>query len=720
MAQRVTTSVVNTNKPGSYFEVDVKSQPVGVASSGNIVIIGEASGGAALKGIDQANGDLLKDNYFTPDQLAEVQKKYISGPIVDAFRALSSPTTDAKIQGSANRIYIAKTNQSSKASAVMATSYGTLKDKNWGLDGNKYAYQVFQTLAEVAPTITGDVISAYGAALNGTNFAVRLNGGASASVTLSNTASDHQDLATLIVELNSLLPAGIVASAGTAANTLKLTMSADANAHKKGWGKSFELIDSTPGDLAAIGHDADLVSSAQEPEVEIAITRQDNNTNEALLASAEVAILIGYAGTTAEITITDSAITTTVTGGAGANLSIELSQYNTLADLAAFINSQPGYSCSVVAASTSVSPVALDNVSSQGICSTASGLKAGRIKKGAANVAKALAQSNALSFSATASAGLPDAMSAKAFLSGGAKGATVAANIVAATTEMEGINVNFVVPLFSRDASEDISEGLTDSSSTYTIDAVNALVKSHVLKMSTAKIKKHRTAFLSYWGSYSEAKSRAQSLASARCSLAMQKTSQANAQGVVVSFLPWHTAAIAAGMQAAGFYKSITNKFANVISYTDPSGFDSGSPGQNEDALDAGLLFLEKAVVGVKWVSDQTTYGIDTNFVYNSIQAMYAADLVALDLAASFQTQFVGESLADVDASTATAFMAAKMDQYKKQKLIAASADAPLGFKNVKVKMNGPIMEVRVEIKLATAILFIPISIDISQVESAA
>jgi len=173
-------------------------------------------------------------------------------------------------------------------------------------------------------------------------------------------------------------------------------------------------------------------------------------------------------------------------------------------------------------------------------------------------------------------------------------------------------------------------------------------------------------------------------------------------------------------MQAAGFYKSITNKFANVIAYTDPSGFDSGSPGQIEEALDAGLLFLEKAVVGVKWVCDQTTYGIDTNFVYNSIQAMYAADLVALDLAASFQVAFVGQSLADVDASTAVAFLASKMDQYKKQKLIAASDDAPLGFKNAKVKISGPIMEVKVEIKLATAILFIPINIDISQVQSAA
>ena len=720
MAQRITTSFVNTNRPGSYFDVEVKSTPVGVASSGNIVIIGEASGGAAVKGIDQANGDVLKNNFYTPDQLAQVQKKYISGPIVDAFRALSSPSSDANINGSANRIYIAQTNQTTKASATIASAYGSLKDKNSGIDGNKYSYQVSQAIAEQAPALEGNTIPSFGAALNGADFAVRLNGGATTSITLSSNPADHANIATLIVEINAQLPAGILASAGSAANALKLTMAVDAAANSKGSGKSFEIVDPTPGDLAALGLQEGLTVSSAEPEVQIDINRQDTNVNEAFLATAEVAMLIGYQGTTATVTITDTMLTTTVTGGAGANLSIQLNQYNTISDLASYIASQAGYSASVEPSSTQTNPKDLDNVTAVGIASTVAGEKPGRIKKAAANVAKALSQSNVLSFTATATAGLPQVMASKAFLTGGAKGATLAANVVKAVTDMEGINVNFVVPLFSRDASADIAEGLTDSASTYTIDSVNALVKSHVLKMSTAKIKKHRTAFLSFWGTYAEAKAKAGSLANYRVSLAMQKTSQANSQGVIVNQLPWHTAAIAAGMQAAGFYKSITNKFANIIAYEDPSGFDSGSPGDIEAALDAGLLFMEKAVVGSKWVCDQTTYGIDTNFVYNSIQAVYGADLVSLDLADSFQTAFVGQSLADVDAATAIAFLASKMDQYKKQKLIAASDDAPLGFKNAKVKINGPIMEVSVEIKLATAILFIPINIEISQVQSAA
>lgn len=714
MAQRITTSFVNTNRPGAYFDVKVKSTPVGVASSGNIVIIGEAAGGAAVQGVD-ANGDVLKDNFFTPDQLDRVTSKYISGPIVDAFRALSSPSSDANITGSANRIYIAKTNAGSKASATVATAYGTLADKNYGIDGNKYAYSIAQSIDESAPEITGSVIGAFGAALNG-QFKIRIDGGAEATVVI---AGSPADMTALLIELNAALnPAGITASEGTATNSLKLTYDADANANQKGYGKSIELIEDT--NLVALGHAEGLIVSAAEPEVQIDITRQDTGTNESFLASADVALRMGYEGTTGTVTITDSALTTTVTGGAGANLSINLAEFNTMADLADFINSQTGYTAAVVLGASQLNPTRLDDVTAAGICSTAAAELPGRIKVAAYRFQQAVSQSAVLDFTATADEGLPDVTATKQFLSGGAKGATLAADVVAAVTDLEGIDVNFVIPLMSRDAADDIADGLTNASSTYTIDAVNALVKNHVLKMSTPKIKKHRSAFLSFQGSYADAKSKAGSLANARVSLCMQKTSQVNSTGVVVSFAPWHAACIAAGMQAAGFYKSITNKFANVISFSDPSGFDSGSPGDIEDALDAGLLFLEKAVVGNKWVADQTTYGVDTNFVYNSIQAMYAADLVSLDLTDSFQTAFVGQSLADVDASTALSFLASKMDAFKKQKLTAASDDAPLGYKNARVRINGPIMEIGVEIKLATAILFIPINIEISQVQSEA
>lgn len=716
MAQRLTTSFVSTNIPGAYPNVSVKNSPVGLGATGIIVIMGEADGGPSFQEV------LLKDNSFTADQLSRVEQAYISGPIVDAMRALSAPSSDANIVGSASRIFISKTNQGIRASAIVDTDYGTLKSKNWGKDGNKHKYQITNSAEEVAPSLEGEEISAFGAPLNGLTFSIRLNGGSASVVTLSANDIDHATIADLINELNSLLPAGITASEGTIANSLKLEMDADANANRSGNGRSFELIETSPGDLAAIGLEEGLTVSSQEPSIEISIVRSDIGLDETLTASASIALMVGYDGTSATLTIDQDAktLTTTVVGGSGSNLSIDLSDFKTIADLADFIAAQPGYSASVAAAAQQRPVGALDEVTAIGIAASGAGLMPGRIKMAADAFQRAMSTSSALDFDATAKAGLPSGMSSAQFLSGGAKGATTAANIVDAVNQLAGIQCNIIVPLFSRDASEDIADGLTESSSTYTIDAVHALVKNHCLQYSTPKLKRHRLPILSFWGDYADAKQKSQSLGHFRVSLTCQRSTQVNSAGEIVSYLPWYTAAVAAGMQAAGFYKAIVNKAANVISYEDPSGFDSGSPGDVEDALDAGLLILGRDTSRNYWISDQTTYGFDTNFVYNSLQAVYLSDIIALDLADSFQKAFVGQSLADVDAAVALSFLNQKMEGYKNLKMIAGSDDAPLGFKNAKVSISGPQMDVAVEIKLATAIYFIPIEIDISQVQTSA
>jgi hypothetical protein len=715
MSQRVTTSFINTNIPGAPFEVNVKSNPVGVASSGNIIIIGEADGGAKY------TAESLKDNWFTPDQLKEVTNKYLSGQIVDAFRALSSPSADADITGSANRIYIVKTNAGVQATATVASAYGSLTDKNFGIDGNRYFYQVTEVAAEVGASHEGTVITDFGA-LSGVSFTIRPQGGAESVIAVfGGAAGDYDTIAEVIALIDAALPANFSCVAGTAADSLKIESDTDATAHTKGFSKSFELIDSTPGDLAALKLTEGLYTSSQEPQHQIDIKRADTNVDESHIAEAQVSMSVGYVGTTATLTISGTTLTTTVVAGAGANLSVDISKYATIKDLADFINSRTGYTASADSGSSQSPTSQLDIVAAIGICSTAASVTPGKIKKGLSNFKTAVGQSVSLDFVATATAGLPDTMAAVDYLFTGARGATVAADIVAATIAIEGVNANFVVPLFSRDATADITDGLTDSSSTYTISATNALVKSHVLKMSTAAVRKHRSAIVSYWNdSYTEAKAEASTAASARVSVAMQKSSQVDSSGTTQSFFPWHTACIAAGMQTAGFYKPIVNKSANIISFTDPSGFDSGSKGDISGALDAGLLFLEQEVGGNKWVSDQTSYGQDTNFVYNSIQAMYAVDLVSLDLSQSFHTAFTGKSLADVDSSTALSFLASKMDSYKKQKLITASDDAPLGFKNAKVTISGPVMTVSLEIKPSTGIYFIPISIEVSQVTNSA
>lgn len=715
MAQRLSNSFVNTVIPGAYPNVKVISGAAGVGATGNIVIIGEADGGLDF------SQEVLADNYFTPDQADVVAQKYIKGNIVDAMRAIASPSNDTDIQGSASRVYIMKTNVSTKATSLLG-SYGELAAKIAGKDGNKYSYKILQSQAEVGPAITSTDLTAALATptvFDGLSFKVRNNGAAATTVTLSGISTNHDTISKLAAEIDAALPAGLECVVADG-NTLTIQSSADSLANQKGYGKAFELIDSTPGDLAVIGLDEDIHVSSAEPAIELSILRPDLAVNETIDASADVAMTIGYDGLTASVTVTDTQLSTSVIGGSGVSLTLDFADFSTIGALADYISSQAGYKASALTGSANLPPSDLDNVSAVGIASSISA-QPGRIKKGAANFKKAMLQSASLDAKVNASAqGLPDATSTYVFLSGGDKGSTTSAAIVNALTALEGIEVNFIVPLFSRDASADIADGLTESSSTYTIDAVHAAVKSHALKMSTTKLKKNRIAMLSYKGTFTSAKSKAAALATYRATLCMQDAKQVDSQGAVKTYQPWLLSCVAAGMQSAGFYKGLVKKFANVISFVDPSGFDSGKPGDVESALEAGILFMEKATAGNRWVSDQSTYGLDTNFVYNSLQATYLADVLAIDLSKSLETAYVGKSLADVDAGTVLSFLSNKMDIYKKSKVISASDDAPAGYKNVKISINGPVLDVSVEVKLSTSIYFIPLSISISQISQTA
>jgi hypothetical protein len=81
---------------------------------------------------------------------------------------------------------------------------------------------------------------------------------------------------------------------------------------------------------------------------------------------------------------------------------------------------------------------------------------------------------------------------------------------------------------------------------------------------------------------------------------------------------------------------------------------------------------------------------------------------------------FVGQSVADISAAIALSFLEGIMADFLRLKLIAPSDDAPKGFKNAVIQVSGTAMIVSVEIKLAGAIYFIPISFLVSPVSQRA
>ena len=156
-----------------------------------------------------------------------------------------------------------------------------------------------------------------------------------------------------------------------------------------------------------------------------------------------------------------------------------------------------------------------------------SGSQTARIKTDAYRLGIAVAGSVLVEFATAPSGGLDNAVAATTYLSGGTKGGTTAAAFSAAVDALQKVKCNFVVPLFSRDASLDITDSLTEASSTYTIDAINAYVKSHVSAMSTMKAKRNRQAFLSKRDTFALVSEASANLASYRCMLVFQDVKSA-------------------------------------------------------------------------------------------------------------------------------------------------------------------------------------------------
>jgi len=469
-------------------------------------------------------------------------------------------------------------------------------------------------------------------------------------------------------------------------------------------------------------------------------SRQVDNVLETLTAGGEIALLMSYKGTTATVTITATTFSTTVTGGTGAGFSINLRDYPTINDLVKFINAQTGYTAAVGTAvlgqivlttpGANIGQAALTALDQGtfGICST-QGVQNGRIKIdsfrffNAINNNSVLLQTGTGLFPTQATAGVPQP-TALTFLAGGAKGGTTAVNYNAAIDALQKARGNFVVPLISRDATLDIADGLTETTSTYTIDAANAYTNTHCLTMSTLKRRRNRQCFLSKEDTFLNQKLAAANIASFRAAMCFQDPKVVAAStGNITQFQPWITACVAAGMQAAGFRLAIVNKQLNISGLVNRAGdFNDKDDTAMEDALNNGLLPARRAVTGgFTWVSDQTTYGKDNNFVFNSIQAVYTADVIALTTAQQMEAQIVGQSVADISAPIALSMLEAIMGNFLRLKLIAPSDDAPKGFKNAAVAIiGGKALRVDVEIKLATAIYFVPISFLVSPVNQSA
>jgi hypothetical protein len=135
--------------PAVYDFLRVKDNlPAPSPAGRNILLIGEATSGVPSSFLD------LQLNYFT--DYNSVLSYYKSGSIVDAARQVFSNQPSVVFGGSVNRLYIHKTNNTTRAEKVISSpaNYGSIAAAVWDEDGNLIREQIKTSQAEVKPTAT--------------------------------------------------------------------------------------------------------------------------------------------------------------------------------------------------------------------------------------------------------------------------------------------------------------------------------------------------------------------------------------------------------------------------------------------------------------------------------------------------------------------------------------------------------------------------------------
>lgn len=432
-----------------------------------------------------------------------------------------------------------------------------------------------------------------------------------------------------------------------------------------------------------------------------------NNRRDNLVETATVGnnVVVTLTHATQTVTIDDNNITL------GSTV-IPKSSLNSVQDLVDTASLLTGWTAVVGAgADPRLSVTVLDQVTA---ASATTGLD---VKKDAYEVQQFFAQSQIADLITPAMTGLPSALS-ETLLSGGEKGETTSSEITEALTKFEKIRVNSIVPLFSRDAADDIDDNLTDASSTYTIDGIHQAVKTHLSLMATTKKKSERQAYLSYKGTYADAKVKAGTLATGRIQLVIQDVRQADAQGTIKWFQPWAGAALLAGARAGSpIGNPMTFKYFNMSGIrqtgqamsTDEQNIviDFDPDTQYDDAIQSGITFWEASQTGgFRIVVDNTTYGKDGNWVYNRGNVLYAADVLAYDFRNQLENIYVGMKN-NVKASEIASTCESILSTYLTQGITISTGDAANGYKQLAVQINGNTVNISVVVKLVEGIDFI-------------
>lgn len=296
---------------------------------------------------------------------------------------------------------------------------------------------------------------------------------------------------------------------------------------------------------------------------------------------------------------------------------------------------------------------------------------------------------------------------ARTFLTGGARGASSNTNFQSGFDALLAVRCNTVLPLISRDATDLAADGLTDPSSSFTVEAVNLQAVTHAITASNTRNKSERNAYVSIKDTFANTQTASRDLNSERASMLFQDVEVLQADGNLAFLEPWAAACIVAGIQAgtaAGTPTTYKRINSNGIQHT-----DYNQKTQVELAIDAGLTPLEELDQGgFRVVVGNTTYVKDGNFVFNRVSVLEAADTVAFNLRQQLEDIFVGEKVRTGTAEAIKNTVISIMTNFRNAELIVGDdTNDGLGFKDLVVQITGNRAEIDITITPVQGVDFI-------------
>lgn len=406
--------------------------------------------------------------------------------------------------------------------------------------------------------------------------------------------------------------------------------------------------------------------------------------------------------------------------------SIILANY-TIKQLVDLINAQTGYSATLSDSSkAAIRSNELDSISATNI------LVATSLYRLQEEILELLNTSERIEaeLDSTPRVGLPINVS-NAFLSGGAKGASTNSSFSTGMSKSLAKDYSVLLPCISRDASEDIADGLTDAASSYTIAAVQAALASHLRLRGSVKNRKEAQGFSGFRKSTkADCYTASANIGSELVQMCIQDCLVSDVNAELTWKHPHVYAALLAGIRlGTEVGEPLTHKFLNVNGVghvVDPdTGLETGDFNETldvDDAIDNGITFSEKISAGHRIVVDNTTYGVDQSFVFNRGSVVEASQFVAKSLRETAELVFVGKKVSNGAASSIKSVLRSKLQELNVANIITASDDAPQGFveETFVVTVTGNTAEVQVEVKPVQGLDFIFITFTLGDIRQSA